>query len=255
MTQLNSYTQAAATFAKARKPIAGKPLLAQGWRLFKDGDEYVVYHLSAQVARFLPDNTLRLLVPATGVNRLMPHTIHHALPMRYVRRSAAHYRVHPFVSGSSMEEHESIPDGYRLHDGLTIDLTTRLAPSYREPQIVTDPAARRDWLAKSKALKTYLKTIAKLGGFAARIEAMQADASQKRWTAPSMIHSSPENVETLLAALDHIGLEHLVQRVTEDMFRTSFFTPSVADQIKRVDTIINHHSIALRTALGVITEV
>lgn len=255
MTQLNSYTQAAATFAKARKPSEGKPLLTRGWRLFKDGDEYVVYHRSAQVARFLPDNTLRLLVPAIGVSYDMPHTIHHALPMRYVRRSAAHYRVHPFVSGSSTEEHESIPDGYRLYDGLTIDLTTRLAPNYREPQIVTDPVARRDWLAKSKALKTYLKTIAKLGGFTARIEAIQADASQKRWTAPSMIHSVPENVETLLAALNGDGMEHVVQRVAEDMFRASFFTPSVAEQTKRIDTIINHHSLALRTALGVITEV
>ena len=254
MTQLNSYTQAAATFAKARKPSAGKPLLAQGWRLFKDGDEYVVYHLSAQVARFLPDNTLRLLVPATGVNRLMPHTIHHALPTRYVRRSAVHYRVHPFVSGSSMEEHESIPDGYRLYDGLTIDLTTRLAPSYREPQIVTDPVARRDWLAKSKALKTYLKTIVKLGGFTARIEALR-DSGAGRWEATGLVFSTPENVATLLAALNGDGMEHIVQRVTEDMFRMFFYTPTTAEQTKRIDLIINSHSHALRTALGVITEV
>ena len=255
MTQLNSYTQAAAVFAKARKPSAGKPLLTQGWRLFKDGDEYIVYHLSAQVARFLPDNTLRLLVPATGVSRLVPHTIRHILPVRYAYRTNGHYRVHPFVSGSSMEEHESIPDGYRLHDGLTIDLTTRLAPGYREPQIVTDPVARRDWLAKSKALKTYLKTIAKLGGFTAGIEAMRADDSQGRWTAPSMTNSAPDNVAVLLAALNGDEMEHLVRRMTEDMFRTFFFTPTTADQLKRIDTVINHHSHALRTALGVITEV
>lgn len=240
MTQLVSYEATKDLFAKARKPSAGKPLSTKRWRLYKDGDEYIAYHFTTQVARFLPDNTLRLLVPATGIDYLVPHTIHNVLPVQYVRRSAGHYRVQP--------------NDYRLYDGLTIDLTTRLAPSYREPQIVTDPVARRDWLAKSKALKTYLKTIVKLGGFTARIEALR-DSGAGRWEATGLVFSTPENVATLLAALNGDGMEHIVQRVTEDMFRMFFYTPTTAEQTKRIDLIINSHSHALRTALGVITEV
>lgn len=254
MTQLVSYEATKDLFAKARKPSAGKPLSTKGWRLYKDGDEYIAYHFTTQVARFLPDNTLRLLVPATGIGYLVPHTIRNVLPMRYVRRSAAHYRVHPFVSGSSMEEHESIPDGYRLYDGLTIDLTTGLAPNYREPEIVTDPVARRDWLAKSEALKTYLKTIVKLGGFTARVEALQ-NSGKIRWEFASMSYRVPEDVAILRAALDGDGMDRVVQRIGEDMFRTFYRTPNTTEQMKLIDTIISKHSHALRTALGVIKEV
>jgi hypothetical protein len=250
MTQLVSYEAAKDLFAKARKPSAGKPLPAKGWRLFKDGDEYIAYHFATQVARFLPDNTLRLLVPATGVSQLVPHTIHNVLPVRYVRRSNAHYRVRPVVSGTSTE---FISYDYRLYDGLTIDLTAGLAPNYREPQIVTDPVARQDWLAKSKALKTYLKTIVKLGGFTARIEVLR-DSGATRWDFPIMSYRVSEDVAIIRAALNGDDMERVVQRVAEDMFRTFYKTPDTTEQMKLIDTIISKHSHALRTALGVITE-
>jgi hypothetical protein len=240
MTQLVSYEATKDLFAKARKPSAGKPLPTKGWRLFKDGDEYIAYHFTTQVARFLPDNTLRLLVPATGVSQLVPYTIHNVLPVRYVQRSNAHYRVQP--------------NDYRLYDGLTIDLTTGLAPNYREPQIVTDPVARQDWLAKSKALKTYLKTIVKLGGFTARIEVLR-DSGATRWDFAIMSYRVPEDVAIIRAALNGDDMERVVQRVAEDMFRSFYKTPDTTEQMKLTDTIISKHSHALRTALGVITEV
>lgn len=240
MTQLVSYEATKDLFTKALKPSAGKPLPTKGWRLFKDGDEYIAYHFTTQVARFLPDNTLRLLVPATGVSYPVPHTIHNVLPVQYVRRSNGHYRVQP--------------NDYRLYDGLTIDLTTGLALGYREPEIVTDPVARRDWLAKSKALKTYLKTIVRLGGFTARIEAMR-DSGATRWEFTIMSYRVPEDVAILRAALDGDGMDRVVQRVAGDMFRTFYRTPNTTEQMKLIDTIISNHSHALRTALGVITEV
>ena len=240
MTQLVSYEATKDLFTKALTPSAGKPLPTKGWRLFKDGDEYIAYHFTTQVARFLPDNTLRLLVPATGVSYPVPHTIHNVLPVQYVRRSNGHYRVQP--------------NDYRLYDGLTIDLTTGLALGYREPEIVTDPVARRDWLAKSKALKTYLKTIVRLGGFTARIEAMR-DSGATRWEFTIMSYRVPEDVAILRAALDGDGMDRVVQRVAGDMFRTFYRTPNTTEQMKLIDTIISNHSHALRTALGVITEV
>ena len=240
MTQLVSYEATKDLFAKVRKPSAGKPLSTKGWRLFKDGDEYIAYHFTMQVARFLPDNTLRLLVPATGISHLVLHTIRNVLPVQYVRRSTGHYRVRP--------------NDYRLYDGLTIDLTTGLAPNYREPQIVTDPIARRDWLAKSKALKTYLKTIAKLGGFTARVEALQSSGAT-RWEFAIMSYRVPEDMAILRAALDGDGMDRVVQRVGEDMFRTFYRTPNTTEQMKLIDTVISKHSHALRTALGVIKEV
>ena len=119
---------------------------------------------------------------------------------------------------------------------------------------MTDPVARRDWLAKSKALKTYLKTIVKLGGFTARIEALR-DSGATRWEFAIMSYRVPEDVAILRAALDGDGMDRVVQRIAEDMFRTFYRTPNTAEQMKLIDMIISNHSHALRTALGVIKEV
>jgi hypothetical protein len=70
-----------------------------------------------------------------------------------------------------------------------------------------------------------------------------------------MSYRVPEDVAIIRAALNGDDMERVVQRVAEDMFRSFYKTPDTTEQMKLTDTIISKHSHALRTALGVITEV
>lgn len=260
MAQLNSYKQAAAFMDKARKVEKGRPLEVKGWRLFKDGDEFVVNYHSTQVARFLPDNTLRLVIPINeSLSGGLTGWCHMVIPVAIWRRSTGHYRAHPAVLGSdraymtAKSYAEFRTGGYRLHDGLTIDLTTRLAVGYTEPTMQVDPVRNKDWLRKSKALKTYLKTVAKVGGFTARIEALRCSDTE-RWEVGTMTSMRPEEdgFQHLLFALSDGDREPLVQAVAESLFRSYYHPANVKEQLKHIDNIFASNSLALRTALGVV---
>ena len=265
---INNYRDAAALFSTARKPEKGKPLDTKGWRLFKDGDEFVLnccgreWRDSTQVARILPDDTLRLCLDVGYIPQSVPCSARNVLPIDIVRRSTGHYRLHVRQPGglvgyyagyglSSWQEWRT--KGARLFDGLTVDLKTRTVVGAKE--IVTkvaDTEARKDWLRKSKRLKTYLKTVAKLGGFTARIEAIKA-SNFVRWQVPYF--GSEADIHQFIAALDGHDTEPLVQRLAEAMYRHYYTPPGTKQQQDYIDTVFTANSLALRKALGVIEEV
>lgn len=262
MAQLTSYKQAAAFMDKARKMEKGRPLEVKGWRLFKDGDEFVLNYHSTQVARFLPDNTLRLTLPmGDSLSGGVTGWCHYNIPVAIWRRSTGHYRVHPAVPGSDREYMtakvytEFRTGGYRLYDGLTIDLTTRLAVNYSEPTVAVDPERNKDWLRRLKKIKAYLKTVAKLGGFTARIEALQA-TDTRRWQHSTMtgLHSDDIEFQDMLSALNDGDPEPLVQALAGAMRRHSYDIMAVKLQCNFIDKVFTSNSIALRKALGVINQ-
>jgi hypothetical protein len=265
MTELiTSYNMAANIHAKARKPEAGKPLGPRGWRLHKDGDEYVVYCFGTQVARFLPDNTLRIVLPVGALANPISIGTDKVLPVAIARRSTGHYRLHIRVHDKlDRQVHSShfalyglsgwsewTTKGCRVYDGLTIDLATRKAITPTEiVHKVVSSDARKEWLSKSGKLKTHLKTIAKLGGFTARVDALR-DTHKRRWEI-----DSPDIFDLLLAAFRQDDMESLAQGLAVRMFRRSWATMDVSDQRKFIDKVFSDNSLNLRMALGVIEEV
>lgn len=259
MTNISDYGQAVAVMAKARKPGKGKPLGPSGWRMFKDGDEFAVYYKGTMIARFLPDNTLRMVCNdkwAVTLPSGVTHNINEVLPVALVGRGKGHYRLH--VRGNGMDSRKLYSNygtadwdewstgGCRLYNGLTIDLLTRKPIGYVEPKQVIDTEARVQWLKQLQATKRQLKTVAKLGGFTARTEQM----TNKRWEVPSFYPA--EDLPLLVAALRD-GVEEVVtQRIAELMYRDHYRTPTVTEQCAYIDRLFNSHSTALRTALGVI---
>jgi hypothetical protein len=264
MTQITSYRQAEYIAEKARNIAKGKPLGPQHWRMFKDGDEFTFYYLSTMVARILPNNTLRLVSDGGHFVHLPNgalYSIHKVLPVSLVNRSKGHYRLHIAQHGEAVP---SIPrdelgvtdwdawrkGGVRFYDGLTIDLATRTAVSYAEPTMEVDAAARKLWLSQLKTLKRHLKTIAKLGGFTARMESL--DPSVRRWELVRLMHR-PEDIDLAVAALRGDITEEFLGRLTHDLALHHYFLPDIAEQLRLIDKFFTTYSATLRLALGVIT--
>lgn len=242
MTQIDSYEEAHALFAKARKPEAGKPLGTHMWRMFKDGDEYVVNCYVTQVARILPNNTLRVCL-SRNPSISVVQTVRRVLPIAFIRAGRGKYRV------------QTGEGSFALSDQLVIDLGSELAVGYREPETVVNADARREWLQKSAALKRHLKVIAKLGGFTAKVDELR-NGSRLRWSFPAwMSHKTRElDVEYYTAALsmDPEAIDQLVQRLAEAM-HYGFREPApVSDQLIWLDGIHKSVSYDARFALGVI---
>ena len=252
----DSYDAAAAVFAKARKPAEGKPLGVKGWRMFKDGDEYVVYCYSQQVARFLPGNVLRLALSSDQVTHSVSGHTQYVLPIMIVYRTKGHHRVHVKRLGSDRDymTAESYGEfktgGYRLHDGLTFDLNTRQAVGYKEPVLVTNADARKQWLRDSKKLKTYLNTLVRLGAFDARIEAFGARGAS-RW---EFRPTEGTDVDAALLALRGGDPEPLVNRLAQLMYRVIFRGPDHEEQSAVIAKFLSTHSFAMRKALGVVKQ-
>ena len=266
MTQLLSYEATKAVFDTARKPAAGKPLGSK-WRLFKDGDEFVLNVEGSQIARILPNNTLRFTTSVPSSSAVMG--IYKVLPVIFHRRSKDHYRVHvrrsgshhSYLSGYGLTTYQELrTEGHRLYDGLTVSLPDRKVVDYKEPVREVDVDARKEWLRKSKALKTYLKTIVKLGGFAAAYDQLDAHTKEHdvfRWEYAHLfsLAEGDEDLAIIISALNGGDTRLLVQRVGESMYRNFYYQPSTAEQLQHIDNIFTSNSLVLRKTLGVITEV
>jgi hypothetical protein len=182
------------------------------------------------------------------------------IPVVLHRRSTRNYRLHPILTGHEGGGYSDCgytnwdklrTEGYRLHDGLTIDLTTRTAVDYKEPLIITNPDRNKEWLRKSKALKLHLKTIAKLGAFDAMWD---EPVGLHRWEMDSIAMARTEHVPMFLDALNGHELTEFVRAVGHSIWRDHLRKPSTAEQIKYIDYIFTRNSFALRSALGVITQ-
>ena len=247
--QLNSYDTVRDLFSKARNKDKGKPV-GSNWRVFQDGDEYTLYCYSTMFGRFLPDNTFRFCY--TGQNHYMPpavYTMHKIMPVSMVRRSKGHYRVH--VKDRVTQFYPQTV-GFKLYDGLVLDLTTRLMVRYTEPNMVVDAAARTKWLRQLRTLKRHLHTIAKLGGFTAMFEPIAA-SNEPRWAVgPNLLRPTSADLHIISQALDGVDLPVFVEMVAKSMYINIYDRGCVLSQRQHIDDIFSTNSLELRRLRGVV---
>lgn len=261
MTMITSYAQAVALFATARKPEAGKPLAHRGWRMYKHGDEFAIYYTTTMVARLLPGSRLRMVLPNdTRIPPGIGYKIWGVLPVVLHRLRPMSFKLHVIQRGGEGHTKDArilqacgytswgqlSTDGYKLYDGLTIDLVTREADC-REPRFVTDAGRNKDWLRKSKTLKLHLHAVARVGGFDALWGADHPHGQRLR-PPPGDI------VPLLLAALEGERMDELVRAVGKSLLYAHWGKPDVSYMIKHIDRIFATNSFALRLALGVTTR-
>ena len=255
MTVFTSYAQTAEFFAKARKKEAGRPIGPSGWRLYKDGEEYVVTIHDKHIARIMPNNTLVMQINTALAGVVM--VVQHVLPILIHRRGKDHYRLHIRKQGGRPQDLKAYgltnwaelrTNGLRLYEGLTIDLNTRQPVDYREPVQLVDTDKRKVWLSQSRRIKRILKTIAKMEGFQPRIDKLTGN----RWTYTSLHSAGEADIQIIIDAMLNDNIEPLIQRMAETFHRHAYFKLSTEDMERIIDNIFTSNSLALRKALGVI---
>jgi len=262
MTIINSYTDAAALFAKARNPEMGKPLAAAGWRMFKDGDEFVFYHIGVQVARILPTN--QLIVVGYGTNNPpqgVVATSDKVLPIRILRRSVAHYRVHAVTDpdGGAFSRYGVLDwegmrtGGVRLWLDAVFDLSRRVWLTPAETVTATDKAAAKVWRAQSTHIRNVLATMIRLGAIDTRIQAKIANGDL--WYAGvRLTKPRPSELAVLVEAVrTGIVSDELADMFAQSCRRVYLHGADTSEQLEHMSAVFEHNSLALRMALGVIT--
>jgi len=168
---LSSYEAAQLYMKKARNKAKGRPMKSSSWRLFQDGDEYVVTVHGDQLGRFLPDNTFMFTTDGQRAYRTantLSGTMAANIPFYWKRVGSRKYRVeHRNGMVSPAYVHFAGKNNSPLiYDGLKFDLFTGKCLNYK-PDLVrqVDPEKRKVWLAASRAWKAKLKVAARLGVF------------------------------------------------------------------------------------------
>lgn len=254
MTFFNSYGAADEFFAKARNKEAGRPIGPSGWRLYKDGDVFRITLHAYDVARIMPNDTLVMVAKTVqhGVVSVIPNI----LPILIHRRSKDHYRLHIRQWGGKPFDPKAYgltvgadfrTKGLRLYEGLTIDLKKRVPVDYVEPVQVVDADMRKVWLSKSRNLKRTLKTVARLGAFKPRVDALQ----ESRWVYQSLTAGAPSDIKIIVDAMMNDNIEPLLQRFAETFKKHSYYELNTEEMGRIIDNVFTTNSLELRKALGV----
>lgn len=252
---ISSYKAAQLHMEKARSKAKGRPMKGTGWRLYQDGDEYVVAVYDVQVGRFLSDNTFMFTLTgntAHPVAQTLSGTMHRNLPFHWVRYAFKAYRVDHILN---------LPDRYvwahfqkptnapAVYDGLKFDLTTGRCLNPRpDHKREADPERRKEWLAASRAWKRKLKVIARIGGLDGLIAAEKANPTtwpdRPRW-------GLDEWLDILYKAIKDgdCGVDLLRMFVASETH--TWETPTSMQVYERIVKIVSNQSVELRHRFGV----
>jgi hypothetical protein len=250
---ISSYQAAQEHMAEARSKARGRPMSSKGWRLYQDGNEYVVNMLGKQVGRVLPDNTFMFTItgPRAGsIARTLSTTMYRNIPFHWCRTDYKTYRVDHVRNVTKFYEHFQKPtNAPMLYDGLTFDLFTGRCLNYLPDfKRLVDPDRRKEWLAASRAWKRKLKVAARLGVFDGLIVQEKRDPTD--WTDRPKWHQT-EWLDILYKAIKDgdCGVDLLQMFVASET--KPWETLTSMQMYERIDKIVSAQSVELRERFGV----
>lgn len=264
---ITSYQQAAAFFGNAKSPDKGRPLSRTDWRLFKDGDDYVIKCVTDEAVRITPDNVATLHVGQYAPRKNILWGLPKVTPIFIHKRSEGNYRVH--IRKTYPTERYNKPSdfnlngfkefsngGYRLFYGLKIDLSSGWVLNAASDKPEVDADARKKWLANSAKLKRHLQVITRLGGFDALVQQVMSAGDRTnlyRWDLPTLmdIARRPERLALFVAALEGDRLEEFTYLVAQSMVACGECSDQ-AIQLAHINNIFTKNSVTLRVTLGVL---
>jgi hypothetical protein len=251
---ISSYNAAALHMDKARNKAKGRPMKGAGWRLFQDGDEYVVTVQDTQIGRFLPDNTFMFAVnglQAYPVSYTLGSTMHRNLPFHWARVANKVYRVdHEANMTTQVWDHFQQPtNAPQVYDGLKFDLTTGRCLNYKpDYKREVDLDRRKEWLAAVRSWKRKLKVIARIGGLDGLIA--QEKANLTAWQ-HRPLWNREEYLDILYKAIKDGDCSVDLLRMFIASETKSWETPTSMQMYERIDKIIGNQSVELRRRFGV----
>ena len=251
---ISSYQAAQLHMEKARNKAKGRPMKSTDWRLFQDGDEYVVNYDTVQVGRFLPDNTFVFTLTGDKAYRIahcLSGTMHRNLPFHWHRFDKARYRVdHQMGMIEQAWKHFMQPtNAPEVYDGLKFDLYTgkclNYLPDFKKK---VDPERRKEWLAASRAWKRKLKAAARVGVFDGLIAQEKQNTTswpeRPRW-------NQTEWLDILYKAIKDGDCSADLLRMFVASETKTWETPTSMQMYARIDKIVSNQSIELRKRFGV----
>lgn len=251
---ISSYEAAVLHMEKARNKAKGRPMKGAGWRLFQDGDEYVVTVQDTQIGRFLPDNTFMFAVnglQAYRVAHTLSGTMRRNLPFHWARYAFKAYRVdHDANMTTQAWKHFTSPtNAPAVYDGLKFDLFTGKCLNPRpDHKRVTDPEKRKEWLAAVRSWKRKLKVIARIGGLDGLIAQERKDptswADKPQWDKDQWLDILYKAIKTGDCSTDLLRM--FIASETK-----IWETPTSMQMYERIDKIIGNQSVELRRRFGV----
>lgn len=252
---ISSYKAAQLHMEKARSKAKGRPMNGAGWRLFQDGDEYVVTVYDVQVGRFLPDNTFmftRTGEEAYRVAHTLSSAMHRNLPFHWARVGKKKYRVdhEANMPHQRVWEHFHTPtNSPMVYDGLKFDLYTGKCLNYLpDAKRTVDPERRKEWLAASRAWKRKLKAAARVGVFDGLIAEEKRNttswADRPRW-------NQEEWLDILYKAIKTGDCSTDLLRMFVASGTRSWHTPTSMEMYEHIDRVVKSQSVELRKRFGV----
>jgi hypothetical protein len=250
---ISSYQAAQLHMEKARNKTKGRPMKGAGWRMFQDGNEYVVTVHDKQVGRFLPDNTFMFTVTgdrAYSVAAGLSATTHRNLPFHWCRGGFKAYRVdHTLNVGHPWGHFQKPTNAPQVYDGLKFDLFTGRCLNYLpDAKRKADPDRRKEWLAASRAWKQKLKAAARVGVFDGLIAQEKQNRTlwqeRPRW-------NQTEWLDILYKAIKDGGCSADLLRMFVASETKTWETLTSMQMYERIDKVVSNQSIELRKRFGV----
>jgi hypothetical protein len=260
---ISSYKAAQLYMEKARNKAKGRPMKGAGWRLFQEGDMYVVRVYGDEVGLFLPDNTFQFSPNAAMAYRIahtLSGTMHRNLPFRWARVGHKKYRVEHRANldlggGFHWEWMRTPTNSPLVYPGLTFDLTTGkcLNPKPDEafkPKV--NEANRKVWLAALRAWKRKLKVAARLGAFDKLIA--EERASPTGWV-DRPVWNDPKELDILYKAIKDCDCgTDLIRMFAASEVNIWGSASNSMDLYERIEKVVKNQSIELRKRFGAIEE-
>ena len=274
-----TYGWCKAHYANVRSPVMGKPMLSSSYRLFREGNDYVIKigwrgTIWEPLCRITPNNTLVFEAPLDRMlhnNCSLSNILVKITGIHFTRWKKGMYRLGSEKEAATKSTSTSpwCPEKWEwLHskaplyfNGIKFNLDTgKCLNGKPDPTKKVIPEKRKEWLRDLKRYKRGLKTRAKVGALQTYIQA------QNEWYASSPSWTERKNRRPIWSGQN--WCEKLVCCMREETYPPEIlkaFTASVemgwhvnvlTDQhvLEIVDKIFTKHSEEFRREYGVFGE-
>lgn len=182
---IKSYADAAAVFAKARKPERGKPLDSL-FRLMREKNERGdIYHLCWGTPRKLmatihPDNTAEIYMPKGIPWYVFGRTLPTIIPFEatYSRKKGASVVIH---TNNVIERGAWGMGLHEYYPGIRFNMETGACISTKPPPPTINKDRRKEWLRDLRVFKKQFELRVKLGVIDGLIKQVTEGSKEPRW--------------------------------------------------------------------------
>lgn len=260
--EITSYKDAAACFAKARKPDAGRPI-KQWVRLFKVGDNYEFRFNDMPFAILSPDNILTFPRTPNEMSRMsitFSQASYRVIPVLFQRIATGRYAIEHSLTVDKRLRGNSRYASLRENAceyfaGIQFDMETGACINKR-PRLTdcVDDAARKVWLTKLRKFKQGMKVRAKMGVLETICQQVTAERARDRntWSQPNW--SSDTWIDLLYTAMNEEQFPTELLRGFAMSCRISVWrheNPTTKATLEAVESVLNKLSVDLRKRFGV----